>query len=904
MKKLLIVLGAVLLIVITAIVVLPMIFKDDIQKALDDSISESLDAKIYYDVDQFDLSLLQSFPNLTVSIADFGVVGLKEFSEDTLASIANFQITIDLMSIIGGNQIKINEILLEQPSIYVHVLENGKANYDIAKSSTESSSDTPADSNPGESTISLAIDRWAITDGEMVYDDQSLNFSTIIVGLNHEGAGDFTLDVFDLTTSTTIESLSLGYDGVDYISNKQVKADVTLAMDLSKMLFTFKDNKIAVNDFAMGAEGFISMPDQDIDMDITFGGNDIDLKSILSLIPGLYQEYLDGVTADGQIDFNGYVRGTFNETSMPQIAANLSIANGLISYADFNIPMEAINLKSNFNYPSTDLRETSFNIDNFSMLVDGEKIAAYLNFKNLENYTWNFGFEGNADLEKITKIVPLEEMTLRGRINAKLKTAGKMSDLEAERYAELPTNGSLTISDFRFSSPDLPQGFGISKANVTLTPSSLSLTQFDATSGNSDFSLTGQVTNYIGYALSENEVLAGKLVLASNLIDINEFMPEELEENDTPVDTTALEIIRVPENIDFTFSSNIKQISYTNLAMKDFQGQIIVRDGAIILDKNTFNMLEGSFELSGLYVTKDLVNPKYDFGFKIKNLSIASSFESFETVQKYVPIAKQVTGNFSTDFHVNGLLGTDMMPLMDQINLQGLVNVVQATLKGGTFMNKLNTVTALKPGSTSSSSTEEKKISLKDVLIATEIKDGRLFIEPFDLQVNGQKATLGGSNTLDGQLDYSMLLRDIPTGAIGAALNTAIGSLIGGKKLVSDKINLNLAIGGTYDDVQVKLLGTSQSGSGSTSATAAFKQELSSKVGEEKAKVDAEIAKKKAEAQAKAKAASDSAKVAAAAKKKAVQDSINAVLEAEKKKAEEAAKSKVKDLFKKKGGGK
>ncbi|MEM7297828.1 MAG: AsmA-like C-terminal region-containing protein [Bacteroidota bacterium] len=319
-------------------------------------------------------------------------------------------------------------------------------------------------------------------------------------------------------------------------------------------------------------------------------------------------------------------------------------------------------------------------------------------------------------------------------------------------------------------------------------------------------------------------------------------VPEEVVEEDT----TSLEVIKVPENIDFTLASSIQRISFTSLNMENFEGKILVKDGAIVLDQNTFNMLDGTFELTGSYVTKDLDQPEYDFGFKVKDVSIGGAFESFSTIQEFVPIAKQVTGKFSTDFNVNGLLGEDMMPVMDKMNLAGLVNVAQASLTGGDFMSKLGAVAALKSGASASSS--EKSISLKDVLIKTAIRDGRLFVEPFDLEANGQKATLGGSNTLDGQLDYAMQMQDVPTGAIGNALNSALSSFTGGKKLVSDKINLNLGIGGTYDDVQVKLLGTSPAGgSGSSSGSAAFKEELTSKVDDKKAEAEAEIEKKKEE---------------------------------------------------------
>ena len=845
MKKVLIVLGIVLTIIIASLVVIPIVFKDDIQKALDETMDESLNAKAFYDVNKFGISLISNFPDLTVSLGDFGIVGIDEFSQDTLASIKNFQVTVDLMSVVSGDQILVEEILLEEPKISILVLENGKANYDIAKPSEEVAVENSEEAATVESSeMSIGVERWAITNGQVAYRDESMDFFLSLQELDHEGTGDFTLDIFDLSTRTSVEAISLGFEEVTYLSDKRLEADITLNMDLSKMQFTFMENSISLNEFTIGADGFITMPNDDIEMDITFEGTDISLISILSLVPGVYQEYLDGVSAAGDLNFDGIVKGIFNENSMPEISANLSITNGSISYSEFNLPMESIDIQTNFNYPSADLSETSFNIDKFSMLVDGEQVDAYLKFKNLDNYTWDFGFEGNADLEKITSIIPLEGMVLRGKINAGLSSAGELSWVEAEQYDKLATAGQLKITDFYFESTDLPQGFGIANADLSFNPSQIELTQFNATSGSSDFNLSGRISNYIGYGLND-ELLLGSLSLQSSLLNLDEFVPEsESEEETIEQDTSTLEVIRIPENIDFTFASAIEKIIFTNLEMSDFSGSVLIKDGAMRLEENSFNMLDGVFEVTGSYETKDLEEPKYDFGFKIKDLSIAGAFESFSTIQQYVPIAKQVTGTFSTDFNVNGLLGNDMMPLMDEINLAGLVNVAQASLSKGDFVSKLNSVAAFSGGSAASSS--GSPISIKDVLIQTSIKDGRLFIEPFSLNVNGQEATLGGSNTLDGKLDYSMLVKEIPTGVLGAALNSAVGSLAGGQKLVSDKIDVDLGIGGTYDDVVVKLLRTSPSGAES-GAAAAFKEQITSKVDDQKAKAEEELERKKEE---------------------------------------------------------
>ena len=276
------------ILLITAIIVLPIIFKDDIRKIFDDTIiAESLNAKVYYDISRFNLSLIKNFPYITVSMSDFGVVGIDEFEKDTLAaSTGTFQVTVDLMSVISRDQIIVEEILLDNPEILVLVLPNGRANYDIARESSESESGT---------------EKWSIKNGKVIYMDQSTNFYITLMRLNHEGSGDFTLDVFDMRTNTMVDAASLDFEGTEYVSNKRPALDVTLNMNLREMKFTFKENKIAVNNFAMQADGYVSMPEDDIDMDITFGGKDISLKSILSLISGVYQEYLDGVQADESV---------------------------------------------------------------------------------------------------------------------------------------------------------------------------------------------------------------------------------------------------------------------------------------------------------------------------------------------------------------------------------------------------------------------------------------------------------------------------------------------------------------------------------------------------------------------------------------------------------------------------
>ena len=833
MKKFLIILGAIFGVILIALIVTPMIFKDDIQKAVDEAMAENLNARVFYDPDGFNLSLISNFPNFTLGMSNFGIAGNAPFENDTLVSIGSFEVVVDLMSVIGGDQIMVNAIVLDQPNIMVKVLPDGQANYDITVPGEEEQT-VSQDEPTGESTaFNVGIQRWEIKDGNIGYFDEATQAYATIAGLNHKGSGDFTQDLFDINTLTTIDGLTSGFENVEYLSNKSMQIDMTLSMDLPNAKYTFKDNEFKLGGFGFGFDGYVSMPGDDIDMDMTFSGREISIASLLSLIPGAYQEYLDGLTTSGEINFDGFVKGTYNENSLPSVNAKLGIANGKIVYADYPIPVEEINMSSELNVPGENMDDMTFRLSQFSMLVDGEKTEASMFFGNLQNYTWEFAMNGKLDLEKMMKVMPLDSMELKGKIDANFSTSGNMALIEAEKYDQIPADGSLGIRDFYFSSADLPQGFGISKSEMTFNPKEIALRSFDATLGKSDMQVTGSLSNFIGFALSKDQILKGTLTFNSSTFDLNEWMTDEEVEEEEVEDTLALEVVRIPQNIDFRMDSKINQILFDNLTIQDLDGLITIKDGLASLDNVDFELLEGDFVMNGAYNSVP-ENPEYDFGFSITEMSIPASFDAFNTVQKMAPMAENMTGNFSTDFKINGVLGQDMMPIYDLMYGKGVVQVKNASLQD-----------KLAKGISKILQTGEEGLQISDVEANCEIKDGRLFVEPFEAKLAGRKATIWGSNGIDGSLDYNVA-STIKSGAAGQAVNSLLSSVTGGKKLVGETVDLTVNIGGTYEDPKVGLGSAKPSGnkSGGGSAIDVAKDSAKGKVKEESQKAAKEQADK------------------------------------------------------------
>jgi hypothetical protein len=550
---------------------------------------------------------------------------------------------------------------------------------------------------------------------------------------------------------------------------------------------------------------------------------DANLQARLNLAEVSKMFPVEGLDLKGSYAVNLTAKGVYDslKKTIPAIDAAMSLANGYVKSAEFPLPLQDMAFNASIKNNSGKMAETTIAVKNFAMVMDNEKFAADLLIQNLEDYTWDVKANGGIDLEKITKIFPLEGMTLAGKVKADLQTKGKMSDLNAQRYDKLPTSGSASLKDFKYTSTGLPYAVTLSHAEMVFDPKKIEMKNVTGTIGRSDFSVSGAVSNYIGYVFGKNELLKGGVTFNSNLLDLNEFMTDTGEET-TTADTTSYGVIPIPQNIDFMLRSTIQTVRMMDFTITNATGDIIVKDGIANLSGLSFNMLGGAFTVTGTYNPTDLTHPKYDFGLKIENLSLAQSTASFSLVRAYAPVAGLVNGNFSTDFKISGELLQNMMPNLKTVNGDGLVKIAQAALKESKLVAGITSLTKLDNTS---------EVTMKDVLMSASIKNGRLSVKPFDVKFGNYKTTVTGSTGIDGSIDY-LLKMDVPAGKLGTQFNSFISQYTGSKTDPNAMIPLNIGLGGTFTSPQPKLLMTEQKQQVQQAVTSAVKQEAEKKANE------------------------------------------------------------------------
>ncbi|MBA3898824.1 MAG: AsmA family protein [Bacteroidetes bacterium] len=907
-KKIFYGIGIFFLLLIGAAVALPYLFKDKIIAIIKTEGNKHLNAKLEFS--DVNLSLIRSFPDFSLDLYDFSLVGIDEFEGDTLVYIKDFEFTIDLMSVIKGDNINIKSIVMDQPSIMARVLKGGKANWDIAISDEE---DAATAEEP--TAFKASMKKFEILNGRIIYDDRDGDMYSELNGFTMKANGDFTQDNFILETMTTIEELTYKMDGVKMLNKVNTKFKADIDMDMANMKFTFKENEIQLNQLFLGFDGWMAMPGDDIVMDINWFTKQTDFKNILSLIPAVYATDFENVKTSGKIAMDGYVKGIYNDNAMPGFGLKLLVDNAMFQYPDLPKAVKNININLLVDNKTGIPDHTVIDLKKFYMEMADNPFEMRMKVTTPESDANIDGeMKGKIILSSLRDIIPMDEgESITGTIISDITMKGRMSAIEKEQYDQFNFAGTLVALDMDYKSKDIPYDVYINNAYLNFSPRFVELSKFESKMGKSDINANGRITNFLGYMFND-EVLTGTFNMNSKLMDLNELMADDPNAAPvaTPTEEAPMELVEVPDNLNFTLTASIAKILYDNMEMDNVNGALKIADSKIDMRNLRMNMLDGSMVMNGSYSTKNPKQPLVDFAMDVNNFDIQKTVKTFNTVEKMAPVAEKCHGKFSTTMTFNGMLDDKMDPVMNSLNGKGILSTANVIVNNFEPINKM--ADALKMDNL-------KKMALNNIKLAFEFKDGKVIVEPFDMKINNITANVGGSTTFDQKIDYTWKL-DIPRAEFGGAANQVLTGLVsqanakGANMSLGDRVNIDIFVGGTVSNPTIKTGLKDAVGNLKDDLKDRAKEELDKKKAEieAKAREEADKLKKEAEDRARAeaeklKATGDKVKAEAEAKLKAEQDKLKAEqdrikAEAEKAKKEAEEKAKKDAMNKLKGLGK
>lgn len=748
----------------------PVLFKGKIETYIKNQINENLYADVNFE--EIDLSFIKSFPNASISIKELNVTNREPFLGDTLLRVKNINAKMSLSELTKLGKDKVGIDAFKVNGVRLNLISNvdGVTNYHITKDNKKTNQRN-SEEKKEKSDLQLRVSEYGILNAEIDYLDEATGTHLQVLDLNHIGTGDLANDIVDLDTETSLK-LSLDQNETNILTNYNVKLDAIINIDSKKEQYTFKENKLLINQLEMIFDGFLKSNEDNQEIDVNFKTPSTSFRNFIALIPSAYGEDLENVYTEGNFEVSGFAKGIIDDNTIPKFVVDVVSQNASVQYPELPKSIEEINLKAQLANTSGNSEDTFLDINKLSFSIDQDVFNASSVIKNLSaNPLVDAHLDGVLNLANLSKAYPINmENQLEGIFKVNLNTHFDMESVEQEDYQNIRNEGDFSIQDFVYSSKDVVNPIHISKAAVNFKNQEIALDEFIANTGKSDLYANGTIQNLLGF-LFDGKELKGNFNVTSDLFAVNDFMVDNTDKADASSSTKTTETgdaLKIPAFLDATIKADAKTVLYDNLTLNNVKGDLIIRDETAMLRNMSTDIFDGNLAINGSVSTKE-ETPTFVMDLGVEKFDISKSFKALDLFQGLTPIAKALNGKLNTSLKLEGKLNDQFAPELNTLTGTALTEIITATItprQAETLQMLENQLSFL----------DWKKLDLKDLKTKLSFNNGKVNVDPFNVKYDDIDIQIAGAHGFDKSVDYEATF-DVPAKYFGEEVNSILSKL-------------------------------------------------------------------------------------------------------------------------------
>jgi AsmA protein len=397
----------------------PIVFADQIKDQIKKTANERLSAELNYS--DVSVSFFRHFPSLTLTLNDLKLNGSAPYKDQQFITAKEVSFGIDVASLIFSKSVKIDQIYLSDSSINIKVNEKGEANYNVYKSSTQTSK------TKDSTDTALKLERIEIINSKIVYDDQSTKVHFDALSFNYLGKGNLDKAIFDLYSKAKIEKLNIVYEGEPYLMNKQIDADLITKVNVNSLSFVFEQNNLKINQLLVDFKGKFDFLKDGYNMDLILKSDNSDLYDVFTAFPPKYITWLSKTELKGNTNLFLTLKGNYiaSQHIAPDLNLDLKLENGFVNYNKSSFPVSNLNFDIKTTVPSLNPDLLIVDAKNLSLNVNKDYLKSTFYMKGLASPDINAAFKAKIDLEKLNQGLGIPDLTLKGSLIGDVTAKGK-----------------------------------------------------------------------------------------------------------------------------------------------------------------------------------------------------------------------------------------------------------------------------------------------------------------------------------------------------------------------------------------------------------------------------------------------------------------------------------------------
>ena len=719
-----------------ALIFIALIFEDAIGGRILTEINKNLTSELK--AQNVSLSLIRSFPSVALDLRN---VSLQGSDNKPMFKAAQVRFQFGLFSLFSQN-IDIEAVVVENGALLLKVNKNGKANYDIVKTSE----------NDTKSDVIFRLEKAIIADMAIAYENitnaQNLDFT--INNATFKGA--FSATNFDLKSSADIQSHSITVGENTFLTDNNVTYTTAIKVDLDKKLYQIKNFELGIEKNIFEVAGTVQKNKKTTQLDLSFEGKDCNLAKLLQLLPKNQRVYLADFQSDGNISAQATVKGLITATQNPTINATIDLKNGIIRSPKLADALENVSFNATFtNGSARNASSSAFLIPDFKGSFGNQIIDARFGIKNFDLPYIDFYFNGKLPLKSMYGLVQQNSSDGSGfLILQDLKVQGFLDDMKKSMNIEkVQMSGKIAADNIAIT---LRQGqITIPKGNIEFDNNKIVVENLDIQGLENAVLVNGDASNFLPFLLSDTLQIDTKLNFDAKLyatkLDLNKLISPSEEDKKTVSKTqngTKKALNTFYKYLNGNFKAEVENFDYHRIKGKNFIGNINFTDDNINLSGNV-EAMGGNMQIKGRLATQD--SPDLHAIISCNKIDANTFLYQCEDFGQKILTNENLKGVLNAKIVIDAQWDTQGNFLDKKLVTYAYVDIQNGEMKNVQMLEDFSTFVKIE---------DLKNIKFTNLENWFEIRNGWIFMPAMTIRSNALNMMISGAQSFQNDINYNM----------------------------------------------------------------------------------------------------------------------------------------------------
>lgn len=466
------------------------------------------------------ISPFANFPYVSIDLDHLKVYEDKLKVNAPMIDVADVYIGFDLLPLLRG-EMKLKAIRIADGSL--HIVQHGDGTLNVVEAlSTASETDSTGSGTSNIDIRSIRLERLDIT---------KLNEANnvLVEAYIQKAQAKFKSEDEHIhaTLNSTFEVNVLMNGDTTFVKHKDFDVSTQLDYNATSGLLTIEPSTFKLENSFFGIDGSVQMND-DMNLNVNIHGNKPNFDMFLAFAPEELEPVLARYDNAGKIFFEAAIKGKSINGYLPTITADFGCEDAFVSNKESKKKVDQLFFKGSFTTGAEgNARTAAFELLDFSARPETGAFKGNLKVKNFESPEIDMQVQSQFQLDFLADFLGIRNLeNLNGSVTLTMNFHDIIDLDQPEKTIEKLNQSyftALEVKDLSFTSTAFHLPVHDVDIKATMTGNRAVVQQFDVRAGNSDISLTAEISDLPAIIHHTEDPVTVSLDMKSLVLDVKEL---------------------------------------------------------------------------------------------------------------------------------------------------------------------------------------------------------------------------------------------------------------------------------------------------------------------------------------------------------------------------------------------